>query len=123
MADIFGLDVASLVNDALQGAGGLHEGVLTKTIAGARDPSNPTAGRAQTTTTYMFSGFVEAREVRLDGALVTQARSVMTIIGASVTPTAVPEVNDHATLGSITYELTQLISRDPASAVYEFVVK
>ena len=45
---------------------------------------------------------------------------IVTILGKSVQPFAVPEVNDIATIDGASFTLLELLSRDPAEAVYEF---
>ena len=106
MADLFGIDIAGLVADAITGAGGLNAGMLLRG-----------------TDTYTFQGFVAVKEVRVPDTLVAEARPVLTIIGGTLTPAVEPAVNDQATIGSITYDLVRLLRRDPASAVYEFEVR
>ncbi len=121
MADLFGLDIAGIVNDAMVEAGGLRPGTLTRITAGTRTPGSLTAGTNPTPTTHSFEGFVERREVRRGGQVGASAEPVVTLLGASVSPTAVPQVNDRVTVDGQTFTLVELLERDPASAVYEFV--
>ena len=123
MAELFGLDIAALVADGIAAAGNLQEGVLTKTVAGERDADDPTAEIPTTETTHTFQGFLEFREFRRPDTLIPERTPILTILGASITPAAIPGVNDSAALGGLTLQLTFLLTRDPAGAVYEFQVK
>lgn len=118
MADLFGIDIAAAVNDSIVAAGNVRAGTLTKVTPGTRTPGDLTGGTNPTTATHSFNGFYEARTVRADGTLARTTMDVVTILGASLS--VVPEVNDQATIDGTTWTLTRLISRDPASAVYEF---
>ena len=121
MPDLFGLDIAQLVADAIAAAGNLRPGTLTKTDI-SPDPNDPDT-LVTTTTNYAFQGFIEARAILRAETLISETVPVLTIIGASVASSAVPESNDQATLDGITYELGDLVSRDPAAAVYTFRVR
>jgi hypothetical protein len=123
MANLFGLDIAGIVNDALSGAGGLRPGTLATTSPGTRTGGSLTGGTNPTTTSHSFQGFVETKEVRRKGQVGADLMAVVTIIGASVTPSVVPEVNDVATIDGTSYTLVELLKRDPAEAVYEFAAE
>ena len=124
---LFGFDIAGILDRALQAAGGLCPGVLYKTSpgGGARDDDNPTS-RTPSETRHDFEGFLEHRVIRRPETLISEDVSVLTIIGDSVAPAAVPVVGDKAELvlpgGSLRQTLVRLLERDPASAVYEFEV-
>lgn len=122
MVDVFGLNIAQIVNDAITAAGGLVDGTLTKQAIGQRDPDNLTAGPAVTTASHAFKGFAETRmSPRLAaGSDVPQSDAVISILGASVAPPAVPEANDEVTIENTTYLLLSLRERDPAAALYVF---
>jgi hypothetical protein len=119
MADLFGLDIASLVNSAIAGAGGVLPGTLTRIIPGVRG-DNPTDGTNPTKTTHSFSGFVEQKDKRILGEVAAANQSTISILGASINPVAVPRVNDQVLLDGSTYTLVELLSLDPARALYEF---
>ena len=123
MGDLFGLDIAQLVADALASAGNLQEGILLKSTPGTADPTDPTAPVPPTVTQHTFQGFIEQRAVRRDDTLIAEPTPIMTIIGKSVSPAVEPKVNDRAELAGMTYELERLIRRDPAGATFEFQVK
>lgn len=123
MADLFGLDIAGIVNDAIAGAGGVRPGTLTKTTPGTRTPGSLTGGSNPTTTTHSFNGFTETKEVRRTGQVGASSMAVVAILGASVTPAATPEVNDTALIDGVTYTLVELLKGDPAGAVFEFAAE
>ncbi len=106
MTKLFNLDIAQIVADAIEKAGDLQEGSLAKGDA-----------------THTFQGFVAVREFRRPDTLIVESVPVLSILGASVKPAAVPAINDVATIAGITYELVRLVRRDPVSALYEFEVR
>ena len=120
MVELFGLDIAKVVNDEVTNAGGVRDGSLAKQIPGTRTGGSLTGGTNPTTTTHTFKGFVQTKEVRRSGQLGAGALAVVAILGASISPVAVPEVNDEATVDGVTYVLVELLSRDPAEALFEF---
>lgn len=120
MANLFGLDIAKLIADNIAIAGGVRPGVLTVNAAGTRTSGSVTAGNAPTTTTHQFQGFVETKARRREGTQVPSGMAVVTILGATITPAVVPGVNNEVEIDGDTYTLLELLSRDPASAVYEF---
>ncbi len=120
MADLFGLDIAGIINDEIAGSGGVLTGTLNKITPGTRTGGSLTDGTNPVITGHTFKGFVETREKRRKGQVSGDPVSVVTVLGASVSPAAVPEVNDSVILEGVTYTLTELLSRDPAAAVYEF---
>lgn len=110
MPELFGIDIAQEVANALQEAGGLTEGRLFLESEGAGS-----AG-------YAFQGFLEFREVREPGSFVVIGKfAVLTIVANSLPDGIRPSVNDRANIGRFENgELSDLLSVDPAEAVYEF---
>jgi len=123
MVELFGIDIAKVVNDSITGAGGVRPGTLTKVTPGTRTGGSLTGGTNPTTTSHSFQGFVETKEVRRDGQVGAGIMAVVTMLGDSVSPTAVPTVNDTVLIDGVTYTLLELLSRDPAEAVYEFAAE
>ena len=124
MTKLFGIDIAKVINDEIQNAGGVLSGVLTTSTPGSRTGGNLTDGTNPTSASVAFNGFVESRVVRGKGAqdsLVTRSVFVLTILGASIS--VIPQEMDTAVIDSQTWKLLELIGRDPASAVYEFRVE
>ncbi len=120
MPDLFGLDIAGIINTEIANAGGVLAGTLTKTTPGARTGGQLTGGTNPATSAHAFNGFVETKEDRRPGQVGAMSMAVVTVLGASVSPAAVPEVNDTAVLDGVTYTLVELLSGDPATAVFEF---
>ncbi|MEO1208393.1 MAG: hypothetical protein AAFX78_02525 [Cyanobacteria bacterium J06638_20] len=123
MPSLFGIDIANVIATEIAKAGNLVPGTLTKTTFGQRDPSNLAAGRSETSVSHTFQGFLEKGQVRIPDSRVTTSGTFVTILGASVVPSAVPEVNDSVTIEGSEYELTELMNRDPAAATYMFRVQ
>ena len=124
MPNLFGLDIAKIIDDGLAAAGGVLTGTLTKTAPGTRTPGSLTDGTNPVETTHSFRGFFENRsESRFPGQLQTTGGEVLSILGASLPAGVEPEVNDKATLEGAEYELVKLVRRDPAAALYEFKVE
>lgn len=120
MAELFGLDIAEIVNDSITAAGGVRPGSLLKTTPGTRTGGSLTGGTNPVTTVHTFQGFSETKENRRTGQVGAMSLGIVTILGKSVLPFAVPEVNDVATIDGVDWTLLELMSRDPAEAVYEF---
>ena len=121
MANLFGLDIAKIVNDSITSAGNVRPGVLTHNgPPNVRDPENPSAGIQPTLTTHNIRGFVEQKEVRRSGQVGALFVSTVSILGESVNPKIIPEVNDIVVIDDVTYSLVELTARDPALALYEF---
>lgn len=118
--ELFGTNVAQELADAIDDAGGLLDGTLTSTTPGTRTAGSLTGGTNPTSTSHTFQGLVEEKAVRRRGALTAENMSVLTIVGATLSPATVPGVNDSATIDGATYMLMELLSRDPARAVYQF---
>lgn len=120
MAKIFGIDVAKLVDKSIQGAGGVLTGSLVKYEAGARTAGSLTGGTNPSSSTHSFRGFLETKGERRPGGTAPSSNAVVSVLGASVNPAAVPEVNDVVTIEGKTLTLLELLDRDPASALYRF---
>lgn len=117
---LFGLDIAKIVNAEIQKAGGVLDGTLTKTTPGTRTPGDLTGGTNPTTTTHSFKGFMETTEERREGMLEATILTKVSILGDSLSPSTVPEVNDEVEIEGSSFILYKLVNRDPAAALYEF---
>lgn len=110
MAELFGIDIAAEVADALDAAGGLRSGVLR--------PGNGD---------HAFQGFTETRSLRtgderIEETLVHRGTPLLNIVGGSLPDGVAPAVNDTAELDGVTYTLLELLGLDPAKALYTFRV-
>lgn len=120
MAKLFGIDIAKTVNSAITDAGGVQTGSLSKKTTGTRTPGSLTAGTNPTSTVHSFKGFAETKGENRPGSSAPTSNAVVSILGASINPVAIPEVNDKATIDGSTYTLLELLDRDPAAAMYRF---
>lgn len=123
MPNLFGLNIAKLVSDSIAQAGGVRPGVLSHMAPGARTAGDLASGVNPTTTMHSFKGFVERRVVRRRGFIEPMDTPVVTLLGASVSPSVVPAINDVVTVDGAEYTLLELLSADPAAAVYEFAAE
>lgn len=120
MAKLFGIDIARTVDASIRSAGGVLNGTLTRSTPGTRDPDRLAGGTNPTPTIYSFRGFIETAGERRPGGLEPTSNAVVSVLGASVTPAATPTTGDRVTIEGETYELVELIDRDPAAALYRF---
>lgn len=124
MANLFGLDIAGIVNDAITTAGGVLDGTLTKVTPGTRTPGTITGGTNPGTANHAFKGFLSnSTRIRRDNTLVEVSGEFLSILGASLPSGVVPEPTDIANIESTNYRLIELMDRDPAAALYTFRVE
>lgn len=107
MATLFGIDIAGLVASGFASAGGLAPGILIK-----NDNSR-----------YTFDGILTVQERRRPNTAIAKSVPTLLILGASVTNRTVPVVNDTVEIENKTFQLIELLSRDPADASYTFVIE
>lgn len=118
MPNLFGLDIAALINTNIQQAGGVLTATLLKVTHGTRDPLNPSAGRQRIETSHTGNGFIEDyNEFQIDNTLVQRGDRRIILLGASISGSAIPEPNDQITIESVTYNIVN-VERDPAAATY-----
>lgn len=120
MPNLFGIDIAGLVNSSIAGAGGVLTGTLHKRTAGTRTSGQLTSGVNPTYVDSTFNGFIDRKTSTqlVGGTLVTKEGERASILGASISPAAVPEMGDELTLEGNRYKITKVLDRDPAGALY-----
>lgn len=119
MPDLFGLDIAGLINDSITAAGGVLDATLTKSTAGTRTPGSLTAGTNPTDAVTSGKGFMDSLGRLEPGEVVQDATNLVTLIGKSFSNgAAVPEEGDLVAIEGGTYTILR-VKRDPAAAVYE----
>jgi hypothetical protein len=119
MPDLFGLDIAGIVNDALEEAGGVLSGVLIKVAPGSRTSGSLTSGTNPTETPHSFKGFYDNRQLsRLPETRVQQGDRAVLLLGASISGGVEPEPGDKITMEGETTSVQSIIERDPAAATY-----
>lgn len=117
MPQLFGLDIAQIVADAVASAGNIKEATLIKIIPGARTPGQLTGGTNPTTTTHAARGYFDSLSSLRPETVVKDASGVVGLLGASIAGGQVPESGDQVTIESLTFRILQ-VDRDPASALY-----
>ena len=120
MPNLFGLDIANLVNTAITSAGGVLDVQLIKVRSGTRDPSNITGGLQPVETSVACRGFIESKtDSRIGDSIVAQGGEFVSILGASIADqSVVPEANDKVIIEGTTYRIIEITERDPAAALY-----
>jgi hypothetical protein len=117
--DLFGLDIAGIVADSIDQAGGLLDVLLTKKTPGVRDVNDPTAGTSPIPAPYACQGVISDYNTRLiDGTLVKTGDRRILILGATLDAGIVPAPGDQVTIESQTFDVVR-VARDPAAASYD----
>lgn len=120
---LFGLDIARIVDESIQQAGGVLIGTLTKPTPGTRVPGNLTGGTNPSTQSYSFRGFTDNQTSRRqNGSLVRFQGETVSILGNSLPAGIEPEAGDTIVIEGNTYEALQVIERDPAAALFVIAV-
>jgi len=118
MPDLFGLDLAGIVNDAIESAGGLVPLSLIKEVETPPPPDDPGGAGTVTQTTYPGNGIIDDYEdEHIDGTLVKRGDRQILILGASLPSGIIPAEDDKVTIEEGTYNVVA-IKRDPAAATY-----
>lgn len=119
-AELFGVDIAGIVAENM--AGQLFPVTVTRYTEGARDPANLTAGRPKTPATVEgIDGFWEDFTGQPPpGVELEVGDRKAVLIGDSIPAGGHPLKNDAITIEGQTLFMVQLVSRDPASAVYVY---
>lgn len=116
MPNLFGRNIAKIVADSIESAGGVLDVTLTKQVEGTRTPSQLTGGTNPTTPSYTGKGFIEELSSdRFPESLIEQGTKQVLLLGHTFS--AVPEANDKITIESETLVIIAL-QRDPAGATY-----
>lgn len=128
MPDLFGLDLAGIVEAALDSAGGLLPATLIKVRPGARTPGDLASGTNADATSYPTQGIAQPGSDRDFAGSSWQAtrlqRCTITLLGAPLTRAGVePEVGDRVAIvdingATVTYTIDGPVARDPAAATY-----
>ena len=119
MPNLFGLNIAQIVDSAVSAAGGTNTGSLEKVTVGARTPGGLTGGTNPTTVAYPFRGFLEnTTQQRLAETLVNIKGEFVSIFGNSLPAGIEPAASDKIVIESTTFTVLEIVSRDPAAALY-----
>jgi len=118
MSDLFGLDIAGIVNDAFEEAGGVLDATLIVVTAGTRTPGNLTGGTNPTTSAKFAKGFKDTLKRLRPKTVVDNATDLVILLGASIEDLAIPKPGDKITIEGETKTILK-VGRDPAAATYE----
>lgn len=122
MPDLFGIDVAAILADAM--GDGLPDAVLIKKTPGAVNLSNITGGSSPSPAPYPCKGLLSAvTQGVFDASLVRTKDLQVTILGGTLPSGIVPASNDRLTIEGKTYDVVTLGARDPAAATYTLLVR
>lgn len=128
MPDLFGLDIAGIVDQSFASAGGTRNGTLTRDVVGTRDSSNLAGGTQNGTLSWTFRGFLdEFSSSHRNGTFAKESGKIMAIFGASISSTSggattAPAPGDVVTLDGLTFYVYEVRS-DPAQALFECAVR
>lgn len=123
MPDIFGLDLAGIIDDSIQSAGGTLSVSLVKVTPGTRTTGDLAAGtNAAEGSPLRGRGFFDDAQLkRMDSSLVQQGDRVVLVFGASIPGRIPPEPDDILIVEdeeTETLTIISIIERDPAAATY-----
>ena len=116
MAELFGIDLAGIINDALGPL--VLEGTLS-TVEHRRDSECLSGGWSKKIVRHGCRGFIDTKiSMREGDALPAMGSGKVLILGASLPEGVVPDVSDLVEFEGITFTIKS-IKRDPAAATYE----
>lgn len=116
MPDLFGLDIAGIVADAI--GPGVLDATLTKEVAGNRTEGSLTGGMNAVPTNYGCRGFVDDYSAsQIDGTLIRENDHKVTLLGGTLPSGVIPQQGDEILIEGTTYEVIK-VKRDPAAATY-----
>lgn len=118
MPDLFGLNVARIVNDSIRDAGDLRPVVITKKTPGTRTPGNLTAGTNPQSESHSARGFLSGLERLRPETIVEDATALVVVLAASVQAGAEPEVGDLVAVDGGTVRRILRVEADPAKAAF-----
>ena len=119
MANLFGLNIAGLVNSSIAQAGGILDATLIKVTVGARTSGSITSGRAETRTTHAAKGIVSRfTQAELADTNINADDRAIVLLGASIAGGQVPQRGDEITIDGTTTKIVRILSVDPAKAAY-----
>jgi hypothetical protein len=118
MPDLFGIDIAGIINDSITEAGGLVDAVLVVVEAGQRIPSDLTSGTNPIETSKDCQGFKDTLDRLRPDTVVAEATDLILLLGASIQDEAIPKTGDKIIIENETKSILK-VKRDPAAATYE----
>lgn len=126
MPNLFGIDIAGILNSALGSSGPapLLPATLSKIIEGDRDPDDLAAGPERTSSDYTATGMISSYSAsKIDGTIIQANDREVMLLGASIEDGAIPEMGDRITIEGEEYVIVGIPDRDPAAATYTCQVR
>lgn len=115
---LFGLDIAAMVRDGLNEAGGVLSMTLVKVTKGNRTASALADGTNPTEASYPCEGFDETAKSLAPGTLLANTRRIVGVLGASLPVGIEPDVHDKLTVDGVTYRINAEVQSDAARALH-----
>lgn len=113
---LFGVDIAKEIASGM--AGGLLPAQLVRSTPGTRDPLDPTAGTAPSTSTFSCRGFLdEYADDQFDGTSVLRGDRKALLLGGTLPASVAPQPGDRVKIEGRTFSIVN-VQRDPAAATY-----
>jgi len=124
MANIFGLNLAKIINDSINQAGGLVPLTLYSRTPGTRTTGDPAGGTNASEAPASGQGIIEDYEdSQIDGTIVRKGDRRVLIMGDSLPSGVMPQLNDSVEIEGVTYKVVGVPARDPAAATYTCQVR
>ncbi len=118
MPDLFGMNIAKIINDEIASAGGVLDATLIVVTPGTRTSGNLTGGTNPTTESKSCKGFKDTLKKLRPHDVVEDASDLVVLLGDSIEDKAVPVAGDQVTIEGATKKILK-VARDPAGATYE----
>lgn len=120
MSEMFGIDISGIIADNI--GPGVFDVTVTRYIEGARTPGNLTGGKARPPSTFTgIKGWWEDFTTTPPGLEIRLGDRKACLLGDTIPTGGIPGKDDAITCEGRTLYVRQLVSRDPASALYVFV--
>lgn len=113
-------DIATIVGEAIPGAGLTRDAVLTKLTEGASAPGQTSGSGNPTAETFTAQGIVsDYNAFELQNTLIKAGDRKIKLIAKTISNGAIPEPLDRITIEGATYVIVDRgVTRDAAGAVY-----
>lgn len=122
MPNLFGLDIAGIVDTAVSSAGGLLSATLTVVTPGTRTAGALSAGTNSTSTSYPVRGVITER-ISTSSTAPKKASKIL-LLGKSIPQGVSPKPLDRITIEGDEYVITdEGVKRDAAGAGYTCSVR
>jgi len=119
LSELFGIDIAGILSDGLEAAGGVNDLTLTSVAKGTRASGDLTGGTSPTSADHPGKGFYyDERGTQEQGSAVRVTFKVVAIVGASLPSGVVPKPNDVVTFSDGAKFRLGSSKTDPAKALY-----